>query len=147
VSPRGRAGRIVFAGALVSTCLATAACAMGSAPTSTGTFLEGNYRGSDSAGVLTWTLHESGQTVSGTGEFLSSGSQAAASYTLRGTFVSGLLAVRLVGAPGDTNADSVWFTGRADPDLYQGEWFNGQLYGSNPALFGQLEMTWSGSAH
>ena len=129
------------AAALSLSLAAAAACgASGSALGPPTQFTPGTYTGSDASGGLYWTIRESGDTVLGTGTFLASGSTTPASYTLRGTFVSGVLEVRLVGAPGDANADSVWFSGRAATDLYAGATFAGSLYGSNPALFGQLEM-------
>ena len=47
---------------------------------------------------------------------------------------------RLACAPGDTNADSVWFSGRSVNDLYNGAAFSGTLYGPNAQLFGALSM-------
>lgn len=54
--------------------------------------------------------------------------------------MNGVLEVRLAGAPGDTNADSVWFSGRSVNDLYSGAAFSGSLYGPNAQLFGTLSM-------
>jgi hypothetical protein len=100
----------------------------------------GTYSGTDSAGGLRWTISQAGQAVSGNGSFLATGTTATVQYALRGTFVSGLLSLRLVGALGDTDADSVWFSGRAVPDLYTGAAFSGALHGPTAALFGPLSM-------
>jgi hypothetical protein len=100
----------------------------------------GTYTGSDSAGGLVWTIQQSGSAVSGNGTFLASGSTTLDQYSLRGMFVGGVLELRLVGAPGDADADSVWFSGRAVPELYSGAAFSGSLYGPTAVLFGQLSM-------
>ena len=100
----------------------------------------GTYSGTDFAGGLQWTITQSGQVVTGSGTFLMTGSTTVAPYTLRGTFAGGVLELRLVGAPGDTNADSVWFSGQAVGDLYTGAAFSGILYGPTAALFGPLSM-------
>jgi hypothetical protein len=50
-------------------------------------------------------------------------------YAIRGTWVLPALTVRLVGAPGDTDADSVWFAGTADLGDYVGTLIHGDLNG------------------
>ena len=100
----------------------------------------GTYSGTDSSGGLLWTLAQSGTAVTGTGTFLATGTTTTVSYTLRGTFVDGELELRLVGAPGDTDADSVWFGGRAVTELYTGAAFSGTLNGPTATLAGPLSM-------
>lgn len=119
----------------------TAACSAPSSPVTTvAQIVPGTYAGRDSAGGLIWSIQQSGADVSGTGSFQATGSTTAAPYSLRGTFVNGELILRLVGAPGDADADSVWFDGRAASDLYAGAAFTGSLHGPTAALFGELSM-------
>jgi hypothetical protein len=48
--------------------------------------------------------------------------------------------VRLVGAPGDTDADSVWFAGTADLGGYFGTLIHGEVNGHSSTKYGQLEL-------
>lgn len=100
----------------------------------------GTYSGTDAAGGLQWTISQDGVVVTGTGTFLATGSTNVAPYTLRGTFAGGELELRLVGAPGDSDADSVWFNGVAARELYSGAAFSGMLNGSSVTLYGSLSM-------
>jgi hypothetical protein len=121
--------------------LAVAACGEpGSSVATLAQVVAGTYSGTDSAGGLLWTIQQSGQAVSGSGSFLANGSNAPVQYQLRGTFTGGVLELRLLGAPGDSPADSVWFSGRSVPELYAGAGFSGSLNGSSAALFGPLTM-------
>ena len=135
-----RARRAIICGLVAAACAAVACGEPGSTEAPINQITPGTYTGSDASGGLYWTIQQSGQAVSGTGTFLATGGTTAVTYSLRGTFANGVLEVRLVGAPGDTDADSVWFSGRAATELYGGAAFSGSLYGSEPALFGQLEM-------
>jgi hypothetical protein len=44
------------------------------------------------------------------------------------------------GAPGDTDADSVWFAGTADLGGYVGTLFDGDMNGHSPTMYGQLQL-------
>ena len=96
------------------------------------------YDGSLSTGQVTWTLLQAGNTVSGSGSFTASADTAHSSYAIRGTTLDDNLNLRLVGAPGDTNADSVTYSGVFDTRLLAGGSFHGVLGGHSPVLFGQL---------
>jgi hypothetical protein len=50
------------------------------------------------------------------------------------------LHIRLVGAPGDSDADSVTYRGRFDTELYAGTVFAGELRGPSTALTGPLTI-------
>jgi hypothetical protein len=104
--------------------------------------IAGTYSGTDSSGGLQWTLLQSTPNgpVTGEGTFLATATSTVVSYTIRGTYAGDALELRLVGAPGDTDADSVWFSGRGATELYAGAAFTGSLYGPNAALFGSLSM-------
>jgi hypothetical protein len=121
--------------------------APGSSPVAPPDVSPGTYIGNDSAGQLQWTMQQAGpgQPVSGTGTFLATGATTPVSYTLRGTYGNDVLVVRLVGAPGDSDADSVWFNGRAMEELYAGAEFTGTLNGPTASLFGPLSMGLSGA--
>lgn len=101
-------------------------------------FVDGTYAGTDSAGTLSWTLHDSSGTVSGTGSFV--GSSGSVAYRLRGRYAANVLTVRLAGAPGDADRDSVWFSGRTISELYAGAGISGALHGPTATLFGPLSM-------
>lgn len=101
-------------------------------------FVDGTYVGTDAVGTLSWTLRASTDAVTGAGSFV--GGSGSVVYRLRGRYVGNVLTVRLVGAPGDTDQDSVWFSGRAISELYAGAGVAGTLRGPTAVLFGPLSM-------
>jgi hypothetical protein len=136
-----RAGFIAVPALCLALLAITACSAPGSEVTPLAQVEAGTYAGTDSAGGLNWNISQAGQgPVTGTGTFLATGAQNAVSYTLRGTYTDDVLTLRLVGAPGDTDADSVWFSGRSVNELYTGAAFSGSLFGPTAALFGALSM-------
>jgi hypothetical protein len=86
-----------------------------------------------------WTLTGTGTQVSGSGTSTDNTNGQTAAYGIRGTWVLPALTVRLVGAPGDTDADSVWFAGTADLGGYVGTLIHGDLNGHSPTMYGQLQ--------
>ena len=59
-------------------------------------------------------------------------------YLVRGRWQGLNLSVRLVGAPGDSDADSVWYTGRQAFKDYVGVYYDGQVRGNSTTMFGPL---------
>ena len=102
--------------------------------------IAGTYDGNLSGGVVTWTVNQDSARVTGGGVFVSSADQSSAAYTLRGSVTYDSLAVRLVGAPGDSDVDSVSFRGSFDHELYHGNTITGFITGPSSVLFGPLTM-------
>lgn len=99
----------------------------------------GTYDGTLESWQVSWTLQQDSTQVTGTGTFTRPNGTTAP-FTVRGTMRYDVLNVRLVGAPGDTNADSVSYSGTFNPDLYGGIVFDGPLTGPAPSLVGELTM-------
>jgi hypothetical protein len=93
-------------------------------------------------GSVSWTLTQADTTITGTGTYtpLASG-VAGARYAVRGVFRYDLLTLRLVGSPGDADADSVVYSAAFDAELYTAIAFDGAVTGgSGSPLAGQLQI-------
>jgi hypothetical protein len=130
---RGAAPRPVVAGVV----LALAVGLGGAVVDVTGTF-DGTIGGLDS---VTWQLAEHGHVVTGTGQLRSAASATAVTYAVRGVIAGDQLTLRLVGAPGDDDADSVVYSGRRQSQYYVGLVFEGLLSGGRSSpLHGELAV-------
>ena len=134
-----RTGLLGIAGALIAT-----ACASGGGTTAPRTRpIAGIYDGTTAnGGAVTWTLAQTDTTVIGTGTFVLTGPDSmTATYTIRGVMRSDQLAVRLVGAPGDADADSVTYVAQYAAELYTATAFAGLVSNGNGSpLAGELQI-------
>jgi hypothetical protein len=89
-----------------------------------------------------WTLDQADTVISGSGTYTPPGSESAtATFAIRGIMRYDQLAVRLVGAPGDTVSDSLMYNASFDAELYTVVVFDGTITGgvSSP-LAGDLQI-------
>ena len=102
--------------------------------------IAGVYTGTLQAGQLQWTLAQDGQRITGSGSFTKATDSTKSTHAIRGTMSYDILSVRLVGAPGDSDADSVVFRGTYVDQLYSGGAFTGTVVGPSTLLFGELSI-------
>lgn len=141
---RGAAPRPVVAGVVLALAVGLGgACGPGRATATTaavdvtGTF-EGTLGGLD---TVTWQLVDRGHDVTGTGQLRSGTRATAVTYAVRGVIAGDQLTLRLVGAPGDDDADSVVYSGRRQSQYYVGLVFEGLLGGGRSSpLRGELAV-------
>jgi len=113
-------------------------CGSGASDTAPGPpSVAGAWEGETASGqTITWTLQQNGTQITGTGTFGDSG----ATYALRGGVSYDSLNVRLVGAPGDSGTDSVYYNGRFNYELYAGLAVIGTITAPPGALNGPLTL-------
>ena len=102
--------------------------------------IAGTYEGTLSNGTVTWALRQDSTRVTGDGVFVSATDQSSTAYALRGAVTYDSLTVRLVGAPGDSDADSVSYRGAFDHELYHGIAVTGFISGPSTVLYGPLTL-------
>ena len=102
--------------------------------------IDGTVSGTIFTGKVGWAVRQTGDQVVGSGTFLKSGDSTVATYTVRGRWQGQNLSVRLVGAPGDSDADSVWYTGRQAFKDYVGLFYDGTIQGNSKTMYGPLAL-------
>jgi hypothetical protein len=125
---------------LFLTALAVAACGGGAGGDAPVQQIAGSYNGQLITGRLSWQLEQDGDRISGVGSFTDAADSATASYTIRGTWRFPNLRLRLVGAPGDSDADSVWYDAAQTYTAYVGIVYDGTVRGSSALLYGPLAL-------
>jgi hypothetical protein len=108
--------------------------------------IAGAYTGQVITGSLSWQLVQDGDQITGTGTFTAATDSATSGYTIRGTWLFPNLRLRLVGAPGDSDADSVWYEGTQTYKAYVGIVYDGTVHGSSSLVYGPLALYPTASA-
>jgi hypothetical protein len=118
--------------------IVAAACTQTTYPVSG--HIDGTVIGNAITGAVTWTVRQVGDQVDGTGTFTRASDSSVAVFTVRGRWQGLALSARLVGAPGDSDADSVWFAGSQAFTEYVGVYYEGTIRGNSTVLYGPIAL-------